>query len=93
LIVDDFLIAMIILGLGVAIAYLKAEYELHLRSKAAERRKELTLHDLHRSRVRFERNGIPVHVRMACEPTQPQVFRTIRFLARHSPSARDHRAN
>ena len=50
MIVDDFLLAMIIAGLGFASAYLRAEYALHLRFKAAERTKELTLHDLHAAR-------------------------------------------
>ena len=84
---------MIIAGFALAVAYLKAEYALHIRCKAAARSKELTLHDVHASKQRFERNGIPVHVRIGREPTQPQLFRTIRFLARPSDSAREHRTN
>jgi hypothetical protein len=34
LIVDDFLFAVIIVGLGVAVAYLKAEYALHADATA-----------------------------------------------------------
>jgi hypothetical protein len=94
LIVDDFLFSVIIVGLGVAVVYLKAEYALHLRSKTAERSKQLTLHELHSSRVRSERSGIPaVHVRIARKPTQAQLFGTIRFSTRHSHSSPDRRAN
>jgi hypothetical protein len=93
LIVDGCLFAVIIAGLVLTIVYLKAEYALHIRSKAAQRAKELSLRDLQTTRVRFERNGIPVHVRIARETTQPQLIRTIRFLSRHSHSARQHRAN
>jgi hypothetical protein len=90
-VVDEFLFAIIFVGVALAIAYLKAEYELHIRSKGAERQKKLSPHDLHPSGVRFERNGIPVHVRIGREPTQ--LFRSIRFLARHSHSTREHRTN
>jgi hypothetical protein len=60
---DDLLIAIIIIGIGLSGGYLKAEYELHVRLRTAERKTGVVLHDLHTCRVRIEQNGIPVHVR------------------------------
>ena len=51
---DDLLIVIIIIGVGLSGAYLKAEYELHVRLRTAQRRTRLVLHDLHASRVRIE---------------------------------------
>jgi hypothetical protein len=93
MIVDDFLLAMIIAGLALAGAYLRAEYALHLRSKTAERTKERALHDLHAARVRLEQNEIPVHARTARAPNQPQRFRPMSFLVRASRLGREHRVN
>ena len=90
---DDLLFAIIIIGIGLSGVYLKAEYDLHVRRRTAERRTGIVLRDLHSSRVRVEQNGIPVHVRITREPAQPQLFRTTRFLTRHSHSAQEHRSN
>jgi hypothetical protein len=90
---DNFLFAIIIAGIGLAGAYLKAEYTLHKRLKSAERRKELVLHDLHVARVRLEQNGVRVYVRIALPPLQPHFDRTIGFLVRHWRSEREHRVN
>jgi len=51
---DDLLIAILIAGLGLSGAYLRAEFFSHRRFKAAERRKELALRELHMKRVRHE---------------------------------------
>lgn len=88
---DDLLIVIIIIGVGLSGAYLKAEYELHVRLRTAQRRTRLVLHDLHASRVRIEQNGIPVHVWIARAPAQSQPFQTMRFLARNSRPVREHR--
>jgi len=85
---DDLLIAIIIIGIGLSGAYLKAEYDSHVRLKTSERRTGIVLHDLHASRVRIEQNGMPVHVRIACVPMQSPLSGTLRFLARHSRAAR-----
>ena len=88
---DTLLIAIIMAGIGLAGAYLKAEYALHMKSKAADRSKELGLQDLHAARVRLEQNGIQVQVRLTRAPTLPPFDRSTKFLAPHSPSAREHR--
>jgi hypothetical protein len=93
MIVDDCLFATIIAGIGLSGAYFKAEYQLHVRLRTAARKTGVVLHDLHTSRVRIEQNGIPVHARITREPTQPQLFRTIRFLTRHPHSAQEHRTH
>jgi hypothetical protein len=93
MIVDDFLLAMIIAGLALAGAYLRAEYALHLRSKTAGRTKERALYDLHAARVRLEWNEIPTHSRTARTPNQPQRFRPMSFLMRATRLGREHRVN
>ena len=91
MVLDDLLIAIIIIGIGVSGAYLKAEYESKVRLRTAERRTSVVLHDLHTFRVRIEQNGIPVHVLIARAPMQAQLSRTLRFLARSSRPGEEHR--
>jgi hypothetical protein len=93
MIVDDFLLAMIIAGLGLAGAYLRAEYALHLRSKTAERSKKRARHDLHAARVRLEQYEIPIQARIARTPNQPQRLRPMSFLVRASRFGREPRVN
>ncbi len=86
---DDLLIAIIIIGIGLSAAYLKAEYDAHIRRRTAERRTGI-VPDVHASRVRMEQNGMPVHVQIARAPMQSPLSGTLRFLARHSRTAREH---
>ena len=51
MILDDLLIAILIAGIGLSGAYLRAELSLHRRLKAAERRKELALRELQNPRL------------------------------------------
>ena len=88
---DDLLLAIIIIGIGLSGAYLKAEYQLHVRLRTAERGTRVVRHDLHASRVRIEQNGIPVHVWIARAPLQSQLSRALRFLARSSRPGQEHR--
>jgi hypothetical protein len=88
---DDLLITIIIMGIGLSVAYLKAEYKLHVCRRTAERRSGVVLNELPASSARIEQNGIPVHVCIARAPTQSQPFQTMRFLARNSRQEREHR--
>ena len=65
---DDLLFVIIIIGIGLSAVYLKAEYQLHVRFKSAERRASFVLHNLHNSRVRIKQNGLTVHVWIARTP-------------------------
>jgi hypothetical protein len=69
MILDDFLIAIIIAGFALAGVYLKAEYALHVQSKAAERKK-IVLSDLHVAPGSLEHNGMLVQVRIVHAPLQ-----------------------
>jgi len=56
---DDFLIALIIGGIGLTAAYFRAEYVSWRRYKAAKRRQNLSLRELHVNRLRLEKD-VPV---------------------------------
>jgi hypothetical protein len=45
--IDEFLLMIIIAGFGLAVAYLRAEYVVHLRFKAAEHEKLIVQRELH----------------------------------------------
>lgn len=78
---DDLLFAIIIAGLGLSGAYLRAELLLHRRLTAAQRKSELLHLELHTNRVRLEQNGVSTPPRAA--PTSiPNDFQTARVLVR-----------
>jgi hypothetical protein len=54
---DDILIAIILAGIGLSGAYLRAELVLHRRLTAALRRREVLQRELHIQRVRPEQNA------------------------------------
>jgi hypothetical protein len=56
--IDDLLIAIIIGGIGLSGAYLRAEYTFYRRHKAVERRKQLSLRELHTNRLCHEENDL-----------------------------------
>jgi hypothetical protein len=58
--VDDLLIAMIIAGIGLSGAYLRAELVLRRRTKAAEQRDDLSRRELHANRLTCKRMDLPV---------------------------------
>jgi hypothetical protein len=87
----DLLIAIIIIGVGLSVAYIRAEYQLHVRHKTVERQTGGTLHEPHSFRKRIERNGMPVHVRIARAPAQSQNAHTVRFLRHGLREEREHR--
>ncbi len=57
---DDFLIALIIGGIGLTAAYFRAVFVSWRRYKAAKRRQELSLRELHVNRLRLEKDHVPV---------------------------------
>ena len=57
---DDLLLAIIIIGIGLSGAYLKAEYQLHVRREnCGTPNRHRLLPDVQASRVRMEQNGLP----------------------------------
>jgi hypothetical protein len=83
---DDVLVAIIIIGIVLSVTYLKAEYQLHVRIKAAQRKTGGVPHELRPLRTRIERNGMPVHVRIARAPMQSQHCCTVGFLTPNPPA-------
>jgi hypothetical protein len=57
MILDDLLMAIIIAGVGLSLAYLRAEYVFNRRPKAAARRDALILRELHANRLIGRRWG------------------------------------
>ena len=57
MILDDLLMAIIMAGIGLSLAYLRAEYVFNRRSKAVARRDELILRELHANRLIGRRWG------------------------------------
>jgi hypothetical protein len=75
--IDDLLIAIIIVGVGVSCAYLRAELLLHRRTTALKRATELVRHELHSETAPLERNEISMQPVPALT-----VFQLMRDLAR-----------
>ncbi len=57
---DDLFIAIIIAGTGLTVAYLRAEYVLHRKFKAAEHKKLIVQRELHANRLRSKQIDAPV---------------------------------
>jgi hypothetical protein len=79
---DDLLIAIIIAGVGLSVTYLRAELVLRQELKAAERKKERALRELHITRPRREHTALlrqpgavswPVQTNPACEGFGPRI--------------------
>jgi hypothetical protein len=77
---DDLLIAIIIAGVGLSSAYLRAELLLHRRYKAAERRREGVQRELLIARVHLEQNGMSRCGGTVVSPIQINIFRLVRVL-------------
>jgi len=56
----DLFIAIIIAGTGLTVAYLRAEYVLHRKFKAAEHKKLIVQRELHGNRLRPKQIDAPV---------------------------------
>jgi len=58
--IDEFLFMVIVAGMGLTVAYLRAECVLHRRFNAAEREKLSVQHELHANRLRAKQIDEPV---------------------------------
>jgi hypothetical protein len=79
---DDLLSAMIIAGIGLSIAYLRAELVVRQEFKAAEREKALVLRELHITRPRREHTAVLRQPSPAFWPVQTNPFQLVRILVR-----------
>jgi hypothetical protein len=61
--IDQFLLMIIVAGMGLTVAYVRAEYVLYRRFKASEQEKLSVKHQLHAKRVRPGHNEMPQPVR------------------------------
>jgi hypothetical protein len=57
---DDLLVWMIIVGIVLSIAYLRAEYLSRRGCKVKERKKAIVQHELHTNGLRLEQKYVPV---------------------------------
>jgi Arc/MetJ family transcription regulator len=79
---DDLLIAMIIAGIGLSIAYLRDELVLRQEFKAAEREKELALRERHITRPRREYTAMLRQPSTLSWPLQTNPFQLVRVFVR-----------
>jgi hypothetical protein len=79
---DDLLIAMIIAGIGLSVAYLRAELVLHRRMTAAQGKREVLHIELHTKRVSLGRNDMSRQPRTYPSSIQANAFQVVRGLAR-----------
>jgi hypothetical protein len=68
--IDDLLFAIILAGIGLSGAYLRAELILHGRTTAVQRIRELLQRDVHAKRVSLAQNARPRHPRTIPSPIQ-----------------------
>ena len=78
---DNLLIAIIIAGLGLSGAYLRAELLLHRRLAAAERTRELAQREFYAKRVGLGQTEVSRQPRNAPSPIQANVLHLMRVLA------------
>jgi hypothetical protein len=79
---DDLLIAMIIAGIGLSIAYLRAELVVRQEFKAAEQKKELALRERHITRARRGHTALLRQPSAVFCLVQTNPFRPMRVLVR-----------
>jgi hypothetical protein len=75
---DDLLITIIVAGIGLSGAYLRAELVLHRRTTALQRARELVQREVRAKRVRLEHNKMPQPV----TSIRANAFQLVRGLAR-----------
>jgi hypothetical protein len=75
---EDLSITIIVAGIGLSIAYLRAELVVRQESKAAERKKELALRELHITRPRREHTALLGQPSAVSWPVQTNPFRLVR---------------
>jgi hypothetical protein len=76
--IDDLLFAIILAGIGLSGAHLRAELDLHRRTTTVQRARELLQREVHAKRVHLEHNKMPQPV----SSIQANAFPLVRFLAR-----------
>jgi len=76
MILDDLLIALIIAGIGISGAYLRAELLLHRRLTAVQQIRQLQQRQLHTTRAQIRHNGVPVSSRDSGLLDNPQRSRS-----------------
>ena len=76
--IDDLLFAIIVAGMGLSGAYLRAELVLHRGTTALQRARELVQREAHAKRVRLEFDKMPQPV----PSIQANAFPLVRVLAR-----------
>jgi hypothetical protein len=75
---DDLLLAIILAGIGLSGAYLRAELILHRRTTVLQRARELVQREVHAKRVRLGPNKMPQPV----PSIRANAFSPVRVLAR-----------
>jgi hypothetical protein len=60
MVIDVLLLAIIVAGIGLSIVYLRAEYVLHRRFKAAEQKISVVQHELHINRLKHKQIDLPM---------------------------------
>jgi hypothetical protein len=76
--IDDLLFTIILAGIGLSGAYLRAELDLHRRMTALQRARELLQREVHAKRVRLGHNEMSQPV----PSMQANAFPLVRVLAR-----------
>jgi hypothetical protein len=76
--IDDLLFAIILAGIGLSGAYLRAELASHRRATALQRARELVQREVHAKRVRLGPNKMPQPV----PSMRANAFQLVRVLAR-----------
>jgi len=79
---DDLLIMIIVAGIGLSIAYLRAELVARQEFKAAERKKEFALRALHITRPRREDTALLRQPSAVSWPVQTNPLQLVRVLVR-----------
>jgi hypothetical protein len=82
MIFDDLLFAIILAGLGLSGAYLRAELLSHRRMTKLQRTRELVQLELHAKRAGLEQNNVSRRPRILPSPARADAPYTMRVLAR-----------
>jgi hypothetical protein len=77
--IDDLLFAIILAGIGLSGAYLRAELDLHHRTTSVQRARELVQREFHANRVHLGHNTLPTQ---PVPSIQANAFPLVRVLAR-----------
>jgi len=82
--IDDLLLALSIGGIGLSLAYLRAEYLQHRRLKAAERQWTSMVRTLHIAKMPAEQIDMPRELRIAHSPAGTGALQLWKSLTRAS---------